>query len=383
MLLCTLISYPDAPRPTSKTVIAMPQHPESLEDQLSRYHNMVEYLSTQYDVPMFQRGDTRYPLYVQKPHSSQIDDIDSVCGALPTEKTPRPFEVVNHAHLSDMQNSGRNLFNGTTFALRRVRPRPLQIEAYLGRYFDMLATCDAMKRELVDSAFRRTIRLPMRSLYHRSVGQLESLKSGNGRSAAIGGATLIVFNHNGTYKAMLAQRSRRTATDPGFYHTVPAFIFGPRAADFHPDEWRISYHIYKEYLEELFGMPELGPEAPHDHFYGHPALLDLQQMMAAGQAGLYLTGILHDLTTLRPEISALLLIHDASWYERIHDTNNTFQLNAHAETDDGQLLTFPIASDADVLGALPEHHHLRMPPQGAGAMWLGIDLARQLIAEHK
>ena len=83
---------------------------------------MVEYLSTQYDVPMFQRGDTRYPLYVQQPDSSQIGNVDSVCGALPTKETPRPFEVVNHAHLSDMQNSGRNLFNGTTFALRRVRP---------------------------------------------------------------------------------------------------------------------------------------------------------------------------------------------------------------------------------------------------------------------
>lgn len=360
----------------------MPHHPEPLEAQLRRHQNMIEYLTTLYHVPMFQRGDTRYPLYAQLPDPSQIADIDSVCGQIPTEKTPTPFEVYNHAHLSDMQNSGRNLFNGTTFALRRIRTRPLRIEAWVGRYFDMLATCDAMKNELIDSAFRRSIRLPMRSQYHRSVGQLESLESGIGRSAAIGGATLIVFNHQGTYKAMLAQRSKRNATHPGYYHTVPAFIYGPRSEDFHTDEWRFSYHIYREYLEELFGMPEAGHEAPHDHFYDHPALLDLQHMMAAGEAGLYLTGILTDLTTLRPEITALLLIHDADWYERIHDPKNAFQLNAHAETDDGQLLSFPMASDDDVLAALPEHHHLRMPPQGAGAMWVGIDLARKLIAAH-
>jgi hypothetical protein len=317
-----------------------------------------------------------------QPDSSQISDIDSICGPLPTDPTPQPFEIYNHAHLNNLQNSGRTLFNGVTYALHRIRTRPLTIEAHVGHYFDMLATCDALKRELYDAAFRRYIRLPLRAQYHRSIGPKESLTSGIGRSAAIGGAALIVFNHRGTYKAMLARRSRRNATDPGFYHTVPAFIYQPRHVPFHADEWRISYHIYREFLEELFAMPEADASAPHDHFYQHPALLDLQAMMAQGEAGLYFTGIMHDLTMLRPEISALLLIHDVDWYERITAPDSAYPLNAHAETDDGRLLLLPIDSDEAALAVLPDEHHLFMPPQGAAALWLGIELARTLIASH-
>ncbi|QPC82345.1 hypothetical protein G4Y79_22105 [Phototrophicus methaneseepsis] len=351
-------------------------------ERITRHANMIEYLSALYDVPLYQRGDTRYPVYVQEPDSSQITDIDSVCGPMPTEPKPQPFEIYNHAHLSNLQNSGRNLFNGVTYALRRIRTRPLQIEAYIGRYFDMLATCDALKRELYDAAYRRYIRLPLRAQYHRSMGPVESLTNGMGRSAAIGGATLVVFNRQGTYQAMLAQRSRQNATDPGFYHTVPAFIYQPRQVPFHADEWRISYHIYREYLEELFGMPEVNDSAPYDHFYQHPALLDLQAMLANGEAGLYLTGIVHDLTMLRPEITALLLIHDEAWYERVTAPDSPIPLNAHAETDDGQLLTFPIEQDERIYEAVP-NPHLSMPPQGAVAMWLGIEMARKQIQAYK
>jgi hypothetical protein len=342
------------------------------------YQKMTHYLRIFYSEVFYQRHGITHPILWYPAAPEQINNVDSVLGKWDARglETPPEFPVYDYGYLQTMQNSGRNVFNGITFTFKNLRRSPLRVDCSLGRYFDMLATSGALERELRDAAQESAIRVPMRSQYHRHIQPIVALKSGRGRSAAMGVACLTVANIGGEYKALLARRSSKNATDPGFFHLLPAFIFQPASAAVRDEEWRVSYHIYREYLEELFGMPEI--TSSEQRFDGHPALLYLHELMQQGKAGLYLTGVSLNLLTLRAEISALLLIHDAAWYARVTAPDSDMRLNAEAETQGG-IVTVPIATDEALLAALPPDVHTIMPPQAVGALWEGVDLARKII----
>jgi hypothetical protein len=343
------------------------------------YERITSYFRRFYEVTLFERDNLRHPIHVYYPEPEQVDDVDSLMGRL-HDKTPSEFTIYDQIYLHDILSSGRNVYNGKTFTLHHLERSPLKIHGQYGYYYDMLATCAALDHEVKRSHSETLMRLPLRTQLHRTLNISQAVWSGQGRSATIGGAVLIVFNQGGEYQAILAQRNQQSATDPGFFHVLPAFIFQPTRPDqpLEDIEWRISHHIYREYLEELFGAPEDETQSPHA-IYEHPALIDLQAMLSQGQAGLYSLGITLNLLTLRPEICALLLIHDATWWQRIHDPNNPFTLNAHAEAQGGQLLTFPIVDDTQMKSHLPENIHLRMPAQAFVALHLGVELAREKI----
>jgi hypothetical protein len=341
---------------------------------VERYQIFTDYLKRHYPSAMlYKHGGTLHPIVFHAAGDS--DTIDSVLGAVPDERIT-DFAFYNHAYLQTMQNSQRNLFNGTTFALKKLRLRPLQISAYLGRYFDMLATCTALEHELRESAFRRFIRLPQRKMLHADVAEDRALTDGTGRSATIGGAVLVVYRHpQKGYRAILSRRTAQHATHPGHYHLLPAFVFQPAGDVPQPHEWNMRYHIEREWLEELFGLPE------HTEFSDHPALTDLHRMEAAGDAELHLTGIAVSLLSLRPEICALLLIHDPDWWQRIHAPDSEMPLNTSAEAEDN-LLHVPLNLD-DAQAFLPLHLHTKMPPQGFVALHEGLRLARSLVAANE
>jgi len=275
-----------------------------------RYQIVTDTIRKLYPVPLFTRQGLAHPVTFYDAAPDQVQNVDSVLGREPTRYTSaEDMAFYNHAYLHTLENSGRNLFNGTTFVMTTLRQKPLRVEAGFGSYFDMIATCAALDHELTDAAQSKLVRLPMRSQYHRSVTAEEALRSGAGRSAALGGIVLTIFNDGGTYKLMLAQRSGTQATRPNNIHMLPAFMFQPATTILQSGEWSLRHHILREVLEEMFSMEE----TDEMNFYDHPALVDLQQMMDAGQAGLYLSGIALNLLTLRPELSALMLIRDPDW----------------------------------------------------------------------
>lgn len=341
------------------------------------YQRMTEWLAQWYGVSTFERHDIQHPIVFFEPAPFQRDDVDSVLGVPPQNTIQADhFAFYNYGFLHTLQNSGRRLFNGRTFAYRRLRQRPLRIEADYGQYFDMIATCGALEQEIKDAAAMRMIRAPMRTQFHREISPNQALTSGSGRSAAIGGAVLVVFHDGEQYRAIVSRRTGSHATDPQALHVLPAFIFQPVMDGDNPAEWSIRRHIYREWLEELFGMDE----SNGNHFDEHPALLDLQAMMQRGQASLHLTGIALSLLNLRPEICALLLIRDPDWWRRVHDENSPYRLNTEAEAS-GKLVLVPIADDDALLAAMPPNYYEMMVPQAIPAFWQGVDLARKLLAE--
>ncbi len=348
-------------------------------DQSAVYGRVVDYLSQTY--ALYERAGVRYPLVIFRPDASQRHDVDSVLGDLwPVYEDGFAFR--DDHHLRALQQSGRRLENRPTFSFRRLETGPLRIHAHLGTYFDMMATCDALERELKDyfvanPALHSGNRLERRFRLHQAISPRQALTDGKGRSAAIGVATLTVFNHAGTYKAIFARRSSRAGTEPGYYHVLPALVFQPMHPS-HAAEWRVSHHLYREYLEELFGMEEIDAPPSHHYFHDHPAFRQLQSMLDDGRAGLYLTGVSMNLLTLRPEICTLLLIKDPSWYERA-----AFQ--AAWETEQRSITFAPIAGDEALLAALPPDVqpalYASMTAAGSAALWLGVEHARSVLSD--
>ncbi len=335
------------------------------------YKRMTDYLAKFYDAAFYQRAGVRYPVLVYPPAPEQVHDVDSLLGTL-SAATPDHFVIYDHAYLHTLQNSARHLYNGITYTLDYLELYPLRLHAAHGRYFDTLATCFALEHELRAAAQANTMRLPLRTQYHRVVSPTRSLWHGRGRSATIGVACVTAFKSARGYEALLARRSAHSATDPRFFHVLPAFVFQPISTSPTAYDWCVSHHIYREWLEELFSVDEAQLHAP-EAVYAHPAMQDLQAMLACGAAELRLTGVTLNTLTLRAEISVLLLIHDATWWARCYDPASPYRMNAHAETLDGRIVRVPLGSDADVVGALPADFHTIMPPQAAVALWLARD----------
>jgi hypothetical protein len=338
-----------------------------------QYELMTLYLASFYDVDLYERHGVQHPLVNYAPQAEQVKDIDSILGHFSPDIVGVDSMVFyNYAYLHTLQNSNPYLFNGTTFVLKRLRTNPLRIDAVLGKYFDMLATCAWLEEELLEVISTGAIRLAMRSQYHRGIAMKMALTHGKERSAAIGCAMLVVFNDAGIYKGIIARRTEIHGTHPHALHVMPAFIFQQMGETMQAHEWSIKYHAYREWLEEFFGMAE-GDSAMNSH----PALLDLQGMEAEGRAEMCLTGISMNLLTLRPEINIVLVIHDREWWQRVQSGQEAYQLNM-PETNE-KLLLIPIDSDEAILSVLPEDYYLKIVPQAIPALWEGIDMARKLI----
>ena len=344
------------------------------------YKNMTDYLQHLYQCAPYTRAGIEHPVTVYYPADWQIHDLDSLLDSTPPSTETRDFAVYDYSYLHDLQNSKPGLHNGLTFTLKSIREKPLKLRGALGRYYDMLATCAALERELRDAVAQGWMRAPSRATTHRGVQPADALRRGAKRSAAIGIGTLTVFNDEGEYKALLARRSDATAFDSGLYHVLPAMMFGPTTADFSDArEWSVRHQVLREVLEELFAMPEQRSASRWDFFYEHPALRALLSLLDSGAAQLCASGIILNLLTLRPEISTLLLIHDPAWYQRVTAPDSDMPLMTADETLSESLVAAPILDDEAFLSRFPADLHLMMPAQAAATMWLGIDLARRLI----
>lgn len=340
-----------------------------------QYELINRYLSDFYETPLYTVQGQAHPIRFHAASVEQRRVPDSVLGRIPTETIPQTdLTIYDYGYLHSLQNSQRQVFNGRTFAMTQLRFNPLKIEAAFGNYFDVLATGYALEQELFQASIKKSFRLPLRSQYHREISPQRALVSGKGRSAAIGGGTLIIFNDAGTYKLMLQKRQSQQATRPNSLHVLPAFMFQPMDGQSIQQAWSIEGQIYREFLEELFGMEE----SRAGDFMNHPALVQWRKMQAEGQAALYLLGISFSLLTLRPEFIALLLIHDSDWWQSISAPNSPTPMMT-SETDE-DLLLIPIESDAAILAAIGTAAYLRMPPQALVTLWEGVALARSLLA---
>lgn len=341
----------------------------------AEYDRLITYLKNTYNIPLYTHDDHAYPAALLRPHPSQINDVDSILSeAIPaTHIDSSSLAVYDRAHLQRLMDSGAQLTDDIAFIADTLSYEPLQLSAKLSRYFDMIATCDALDQELRAYARGERDSAPLRDSFHAVIATEEIFHSGRGRAAIIGAATCTVFSKDGADHVIVVQRAQNLATGAGLYHVLPAFVLQPTGPEsFYAVEWSLKHQLLREFGEELFGLPEYhqwqNPDGP-TYFYQHPAVADLREMLADGRASLYLTGSAMNLLTLRPEVCMLLKIRDAGWYERWQN-----YLHDAAETERQQTHYIPL----DTLDGLPQDLPYRLTPQGAVSLWEGIRLARTL-----
>ncbi|MEO0561981.1 MAG: hypothetical protein AAF125_07705, partial [Chloroflexota bacterium] len=302
-----------------------------------------------------------------RPLSTPLDELLTPAPPrLPVERTTLPFR--DERAIIKTRESGATLFDGVTFAFDALDLDTPRLGARIGSYFDHMATCVALEWELLEGGAT-----PHRDALHAVLAPSDVMTSGAGRSAAIGVNTLVVYRDENAYYALIGQRSNETAHKPGALHVLPAFTFQPSQRDYPYYEWGLTYHIIREYLEELYGVPEAeqGTTPSSITATEHPAKARLHDMVRAGAASLELTGMTCNLMTTHVSVCVLLLIHAPSWVDDYREQSLTWETQTVYEV--------PIATDSVIVDTLPHDAYLNFAPNGASAFWLGVDRARERL----
>ncbi len=360
------------------------------------------------DLAILEAPEGPFPLGVLPLCPAGARDPERLTGALdPTrEEPPRLWPELVEA----LKRGGAPIWDCPTFSLTRLcRDRDgavEKIEARIGSYFDMVASAGYLEYECLAALSRSPESLSLgdlparRAALSRHRSSLECLTSGGGVDAALAISTLVVYAREGSPWMLLDVRSRRKTEHDEIHHVVPALYFQPVTGTSERGlevEWSVRHNVFREYLEEIFGMPEVehepGSVAP-DYFLRHPNLLLLKEMLEAGTAELRGVALVFDLLNHRPEICTLLLIRDPSWYERQRDASTAEREGLRPLAVDDRFLledSAPPRIHPETVVSLPMSHPAwarvarpwLMAPPGAGALILGCrEAARRLGVEE-
>lgn len=350
---------------------------------------LIEFLEFFYPYALLKRAGFSYPVLALGCPESQHQNVESILGELlTTDRTD--FTVNDPSYLKVLEKQGKRIYNGRTYVMDSLeRTEEHKLYCSLGYYYDAMTTCDILEWEILTVFGSERIslgfdnirrQLKYRNEHHRRVS--DPAFDGRGRSAALSISTLIVFNDGVTYRALIRMRSGKTAAHSDLYHVVPSFIFQP-VWSYLEEEYSVKHNIYREYLEEIFGVKEVensSGEIAFDFFYKHDKLVQLRSLLESKGAELLLTGYAVNLLNLRPEICTLLLIRDESWSRQKIVANWEFLVphQAYERRQDTVAVLNILRNDEEIALDLSNIPGTFVPP-GAAAFWLGIDLARRLI----
>lgn len=285
-----------------------------------------------YDLDVLAGPGGYFPVGVLPLDPRAVADPDTLVGEL----VPRPGErpVLEPRVVDAIRKRGSQIWDGNTFSLSRLvlaGAGVAGIDAYIGSYFDMVSSADYLEFELLAAIDRAHGPIGLSNLPAREAALASfdapsaCLSSGGGVDAVLAVSTLVVYARDDRYWMLCDVRSGSVAEYGNLYHVAPSFIFQPVTSLTSHNlaiEWSVTHNLYREYLEELFDVPEVehpGGAVTADYFYGHPNLLFLEELLGSGAARLRGTALIFNLLNHRPEVCTLLVITDERWFERQKD----------------------------------------------------------------
>ena len=149
-------------------------------------------------------------------------------------------------------------------------------------------------------------------------------------------------------------------------------------------------NIWREYLEEVFSRKE--PEIGQDdwrYIYGDERLKFLLKLIEAGEAQLYFTGVAVQLLNFLPAICSLLLIRTPKWHKFHLEGPSDMRFNLNAEYASHEELPEILETGKKAITRIPysedDNELMRylqvanVVPEGAAAIWLGVDAMRRIL----
>ncbi|MDQ1711196.1 MAG: hypothetical protein QOE45_646 [Frankiaceae bacterium] len=217
--------------------------------------------------PPVRRGGVVYPVAVDRLDSVSVTRAGGA--AAPVVVTPYGAE-----HLRAVRAGHPETWDGALLALDEIDGSTLRVRP--ASYFAMLATCDALRAELLGTAGGA---MPSRDAAHAAAGG-DPVRRGAGRAAAVG-VSVVTTLPTATGRAFLiGERRSSLPTDPRLWHVAPSGML-----DLDPTANAVAVTVENELGEEL-GVP--------------PAAA------ATLAARIRVLGVAHDLTRLRPEVCVRL-----------------------------------------------------------------------------
>ena len=123
------------------------------------------------------------------------------------------------AHLAAVRAAAPSMFDGAVAAFTGWRPDG-RLVVGAGSYFDMIATCDALRAEFQGAGPGTAL------VFREAVERLASgrpLEVGGGRVAAVGVSMAVtILGEGGGRQVLLGRRSNTVALDAGQVHLVPS-----------------------------------------------------------------------------------------------------------------------------------------------------------------
>jgi len=287
---------------------------------LNRLINFIEWLYGRENLLSNPVTKQSYPINVLP---LDIDNPEQLLNELTqdTRKFPETTPL-----LQQLQDENRKLWNGRTFVFRGLSYTSggIRMHCAIGHYFDAINTSSVLEKELIDT-FKYpcldnfdTIYKSLKFRYNLHEGKrgtllLNDLWSSEKRSALLSISTLFAFNTGEGYHYYAGRRSLKLADGAGLFHIIPSLIFQPVGSEGEEfKEFSITSSILREIREELFSKDE-------STNYDSPEINLLLEYIRSGEAEIKITCLAMDLYNLRPEIQAVLIVHNSSWFEEFHE----------------------------------------------------------------
>lgn len=236
--------------------------------------------------------------------------------------------------------------------------------------------------------------LTMRNHIHGEVGHpgevgfLEKMKRsllhGQNRHALIGLEMLVLVRNPIThkYRVLLGERSNKVAMVQNVYEFPPAGGFevlcdsddGIYTEDEIVSDYSPGGAIFREYLEELFSLPEFdgtGTGSILDRILPNPHIREIQNLFQLDKARFQFLGISVDLLLMRQNLDFVLVIDDEEYPE------GGFQVND--EYKKGRLLADVTLENIDNMANMWKRHH--GPSAGVWYLFKQTELYKQLASE--
>lgn len=305
------------------------------------------------------------------------------------------FIIKDPAYRTFLELIGNLIIPNETYRMVNIKQTThgATIHCDIGRYDCMIDTCDCLGWEVLkvlsEASRWQTMsfgelfeKLKLRTYLHAQVK--DPLVNGTRRSVAIAVSVLTSFFHGDELRFFLGCKSTK-GLNAGQTHVIPSFMFQPEQG-YRNEEFCLLHNVRREFLEELFGV-KAPKGASYRWFFQHKPIQYLDKMLEAGEAELWLTGVVVNLMNLRPEICMLLRIKTPQWYA-IHSSVHTrpgerIQINEEFATihecrgSRRESVPRKFDSDAELFHSASLNPGDIVPP-GAAAFWLGVDALRKL-----
>ncbi|TLD41152.1 MAG: hypothetical protein JETT_2571 [Candidatus Jettenia ecosi] len=305
------------------------------------------------------------------------------------------FIIRDSAYRAFREFTGDSIIPNETYRMVNIKQTEhgVIIRCDIGRYDLMLDTCDCLEWEILkvlsETSYWQAMsfealfkRLELRKYLHAHVKN--PLINGTGRSVAIAVSVLTSFFNKEDQSFLLGCKSIK-GLNAGQMHVIPSFMFQPEQG-YRNEEFCLLHNVRREFLEELFGV-KAPKGASYRWFFQHKPIQYLDKMLEAGEAEIWLTGVVVNLMNLRPEICMLLRIKTLQWYA-IHSSVHTrpgerIQINEEFATihecrgSRKESVSRKFDSDAELFHSASLNPGDIVPP-GAAAFWLGVEALRKL-----